>query len=287
MAREVDGLHWSGGGFAGLSHSLHQLAEAVDRSFCDAAMKFAAEPQQFGPLIAVNDLRKIDYFTSFPHLVAFPCTTHREPENLSSFARANSATTLGPLHLKRVEEVTCVLTPAACYPVYIAMEGTSIAHTPRSVTVNSTCFRAESSFEPLVRQPAFRMREIVHIGNRQSVESFLRDARACLSALGERWGLTTSLQAANDPFFDPSRSPKYLHATLFPSKHELISGVVAIASLNNHRNFFGEAFAIGFDGSPAHTACVAFGIERWVNAILCTHGVGRETWPLLTAAVPA
>jgi hypothetical protein len=43
-------------------------------------------------------------------------------------------------------------------------------------------------------------------------------------------------------------------------------GEIAIASLNLHRNFFGERLSIAFDGQPAFTSCVGFGLERWLWA---------------------
>ena len=39
---------------------------------------------------------------------------------------------------------------------------------------------------------------------------------------------------------------------------------VAVASINRHGAFFGERFAIlRPDKTPVHTACVAFGLDRW------------------------
>ena len=57
---------------------------------------------------------------------------------------------------------------------------------------------------------------------------------------------------------------------LFPQKEEMVYGrSLAIASLNFHRNFFGERCGIRTaDGEPAFTGCVAFGIERWLHALL-------------------
>src|SRR6266516_2553299 len=170
-------LHSDETGFVGLAGPLHILAEALDGAFIDLAFSFGAERQEFGPLLAVRDLRKIDYFSAFPHLVTFPANVPDESEALQEFARANGAEAEGPLHLNRLDAVSCVLAPAACYAVYIAMEGASVASRPRRVTVKGTCFRTESSFVPLVRQRCFRMREIVHLGERQSVEEFLVDGR--------------------------------------------------------------------------------------------------------------
>jgi seryl-tRNA synthetase len=46
-------------------------------------------------------------------------------------------------------------------------------------------------------------------------------------------------------------------------------GSLAIASVNFHRNFFGERCRIRTaDEKFAFTGCVAFGIERWIQALL-------------------
>jgi seryl-tRNA synthetase len=80
-------------------------------------------------------------------------------------------------------------------------------------------------------------------------------------------GLATEIGA--DPFYEP-QSSRALMQQLFPQKEELVyQGSVAIGSVNFHRNFFGERCDIRTsDGQPAFTGCVAFGIERWLYALL-------------------
>ncbi|MEO6260183.1 MAG: hypothetical protein ABIP63_07510 [Thermoanaerobaculia bacterium] len=285
IPRPLPGLVWKASGFIGLDGPLFSLAEAIDRRFLDLAAHFGAEHQQFGPLLSVGDLRKIDYFSAFPHLVTYPVSAAPDADNLRGFATQNGSNAEGPLHTAENAPIESVLAPAACYAVYIGMEGTALPAASRVVTVRGTCFRSEQLFEPLVRQPSFSMREVVHLGSATSVKAFLEEARERVFALATEWRLTPSIAVATDPFFDPARSPKYLHATLFPSKHELMDAGVAIASFNNHRNFFGEAYRIDANGALAHTACAAFGIERWVAAILRQHGSDPADWPMETHAL--
>jgi hypothetical protein len=77
-----------------------------------------------------------------------------------------------------------------------------------------------------------------------------------------------TVETATDPFFDPNGARTVMQK-LFPVKEEfLFGGDLAIASVNFHRNFFGEKCRIGRpDGSAAYTGCVAFGIERWLAAL--------------------
>ena len=280
LSRLPSGLAWNPHGFAGLTGPLLALSEGIDRRFLDLAASFKAEPHAYGPLLSAHDLRKIDYFSAFPHLVAFPASVDPEEGNLREFAARNGTDADGPLHATRNAPIHAVLAPAACYAVYIGLQGNGLSGAPRAVTVRGTCFRSERVFEPLIRQPSFSMREIVHLGNAASAKAFLDESRERVLAIAAEWGLAPSVAVATDPFFDPARSPKYLHAKLFPSKHELVDRGVAIASLNNHRNYFGKAFRITANGEPIHTACVAFGIERWVAAILQQHGPEPGAWPI-------
>lgn len=78
----------------------------------------------------------------------------------------------------------------------------------------------------------------------------------------------------------PTADPKALAQILEPVKQELCTrDGLAIASLNKHRSFFGECYEINFGDEAAHSACVAFGIERWLHALFQAHGSDPATWP--------
>ena len=54
----------------------------------------------------------------------------------------------------------------------------------------------------------------------------------------------------------------------------------ACASFNHHLDHFTATFDITMvDGGPAHTACLGFGHERIVLALLARHGFDTESWP--------
>jgi hypothetical protein len=43
---------------------------------------------------------------------------------------------------------------------------------------------------------------------------------------------------------------------------------VAIASINRHGSFFGDRFAIlDENGQSIHTACLAVGMDRWIDRL--------------------
>jgi seryl-tRNA synthetase len=52
-------------------------------------------------------------------------------------------------------------------------------------------------------------------------------------------------------------------------------------SFNYHRDHFGTTWGIkDAHGEPAHTGCVAFGMDRLAVAMFATHGVHLAKWPL-------
>ncbi|HVE82548.1 MAG TPA: hypothetical protein VND93_06860, partial [Myxococcales bacterium] len=154
---QVPGLCGGGGGLVG---PLHALAEKLDAAFVEISRLFSAEPRYHFPLLPVEVMRRLDYFSSFPHLVVVPASAEPSEPVLRAFRDANGASATGPLAMPAaLVPVDAVLAPAACYAVYPTLGGTLDG--PRAVTLCGTCFRAEEHHQPLRRQRAFRMREIV------------------------------------------------------------------------------------------------------------------------------
>ena len=54
----------------------------------------------------------------------------------------------------------------------------------------------------------------------------------------------------------------------------------AVASFNYHQEHFSGRYDIRMaDGAMAHTACLGFGHERVVLALMHTHGLDVTAWP--------
>jgi hypothetical protein len=113
------------------------------------------------------------------------------------------------------------------------------------------------------------MREIVCLGPVEAVRSHLLSMKRKILDFCARLELPVTIEVASDPFFERSGERATMQR-LFPVKEEVVHrGSTAIASLNFHRNFFGERCSISTaDGQAAFTGCVAFGIERWLHALL-------------------
>lgn len=271
------GLTWNVEGMVGLAGPLAELLERLDAAFVDLAAGFGAEKHCYSPLLAVRDLKRVDYFASFFHLATLPVRV--VPQEAAAFRDANADLAGGSLVVGRIAPVEAVLSPTACYSVYASLAGTDLGDRPRHVTTCGTCFRQESSYEPLRRQWSFRMREVVHLGSESTARQFLETARRATVDLATRWGVGLAVEEATDPFFEPGL-PRDQYEKRFPSKRDMTTqDGLAIGSLNLHGSFFGDAFGLTFAGRPAHSACVAFGLERWVYAILRAHGTDPAGWP--------
>ncbi|MFD6416763.1 hypothetical protein [Streptomyces sp. NPDC060194] len=261
-------LYTARGGLVTLGPELVRLTELLDGRFLRWAGESGAAPMQFPAVIGAADLASIDYFDNFPQL-ALMTAPLRLPDGAGAGAvglvdgAGVAAERLGPSEYG--------LASAACYNVYLHHRSSSLAG-PRFVTTVARCFRNEDHYDGLRRLRGFTMREIVCLGPRDAVLEHLAAFRTRVVGFAARLGLELAVEAASDPFFEKDGG-RALLAQLFPVKEEFVHGSdLAVGSLNFHRNFFGERCGISLaGGGPAFTGCVAFGLERWIAALLETH----------------
>jgi len=275
------GLRWDPSGHSGLTGPLLALADDCDLAFRRLAERWGASEERHPAMLPAPVLA--DHLRSFPHQVTFPVALDADDANLGAFVDG-SVVADGEVALTRTAPVTAVLTPAACYHIYAGLQGQRLAGA-RYVTTRNTCFRRELRYEPLRRQWSFSMREIVCVGTPAEAASFLAAARADLEHVAALIDLPFDWLPATDPFFRPHHSPGYLLQRIQPTKYEATyGGSLALGSANLHHDHFGAAFDITRDGAPATTACVAFGLERWLFAVTDRHGLEPARWPDLVAA---
>lgn len=275
----LQGFKFIENGQSNLSGPVLRLFQSLERFFLKLAGESKAEDYQFPTFIRASELAKLDYFRSFPHLVTFPVALDRDPENIREFMSGKTADASGELHLTKLQPVCDCLTPAACYHFYIHHQGEKLSQ-PRYMTTRANCYRREEYYLPLQRQWNFNMREVVCLGSADEVREFIERHKGRVKALFEELGLPIRFEVATDPFFDPTKNPKFIMQTLDPVKTEMIFGEnLSIGSFNYHRNYFGEAFRIERNGEDAHSGCVAFGMERWIFAVLNHFGTEESRWP--------
>ncbi|GAA1413057.1 hypothetical protein ACFQZ4_48770 [Catellatospora coxensis] len=276
------GLRWDPSGQAGLTGPLLALAGDCDRAFQHLASRWGCPEEAYAATLPAAALH--GHLRSFPHQVTFAAALDPAESNLAEFADGPVLDRSGAVALTRTAPVTAVLTPAACYHVYHAHRGEQLP-AAAYVTTRNTCFRREPRYEPLRRQWTFAMREIVCLGTAEEATSFLAEARAAVDEFARLIDLPLAWTPATDPFFRPDHHPGHLLQRIQPVKHEATyGGSLALGSANLHHDHFGSAFGITRGGAPATTACLAFGVERWLYALVDRHGAEPGGWPDLLAA---
>jgi hypothetical protein len=202
-------------------------------------------------LIPAETLRRAEYPEAFPHLLMAPVVA------------ADSA---APFLEPNVRLADWFLSPAVCYHAYAALEG-CVLEEGRLFTARGSCFRHEEPEElaPGRRQVEFEMRELILVGRLEWIEQRLAVLQPGVDLLARQCGFDATWQPANDPFFLPRARGKAHMQRLRGTKIELcLPDGLAIASINRHGDFFGQRFEIQTPGGAlAHSACVAFGLDRW------------------------
>jgi hypothetical protein len=267
-----------GDGIAVLDPAQTALFRELDREFVAIAEAWAAPELTPPGLLPTAGLARLDYFVNFPHL----CVPAGQVA-ADTMADLAGGTAWDELPDDAVHRTGYVLPSATCYGVFLALEQQDLREDVR-VTAVGRCFRNEDRFDGLRRLRGFHMREVVFVGGQAGADGHLADSRVMTEKLATRLGIELQVVPANDPFYTRSGSRARLTA-LDPVKYEFVAtDGTAIASINRHRNFFGERLSITRDGSPAYSSCLAFGIERWIHALTRQHGSAEAALDRIRAA---
>src|SRR6201986_3432774 len=241
------------------------------------------EVMRFPPVMNRSQLEKSGYLKSFPNLLGCVCGLHGTEREINAAvsrfdAGGDWTTSLSPADL--------VLSPAACYPVYpIAASRGPLPAGGLRFDVAADCFRREPS-RHLDRLQSFRMREYVCIGTPDDVSAFRERWMVRAQAIARDLGLTFTVDYASDPFFGRVGQMKAVSQKQQSLKFELLVPLrseeqpTACMSFNYHQAHFGTTWDIqDAKGEPAHTGCVAFGMDRLAVAMFHTHGTDLNAWP--------
>lgn len=276
--RERGQLWEPAAGIVALGGETARLMNELEQTI--AAFCVAESPEEWcvPPAIDFATLARAEYFASFPQWLTLVSHLSDDETTLRTVAEHNDPRSA-------VTPPIVALNPAVCYHVYSRLAG-RVLEAPRVVTAQATCWRHEGTRHlPLARQWAFTMREIVFVGGAADARLFLDRASSRVIELARALGVEPIVEVASDPFFAPTARGKQLLQQLEGLKREMLLPIgtdarIAAASFNLHGAFFGQAFDIHLPaGVPATTACVAFGLERWLLAFLVRHGVDAAAWP--------
>lgn len=253
-------------GVAVLESGEAALFDAIEDRFQQIAVGLAARPAAGPALLPVQDLARLDFFRNFPHL-ALP-VAELDEQARGELARQEAAVP-APGHTL-VPTGFCLPT-ATCYGLLVSL-GQQAFTAPEVITSIGRCFRNEDHYDGLRRLRSFHMREVLYIGSQDGVVDHLARSRELVLGLAKQLGIKMLHEPATDPFYLGSGSRSLLNQ-MDPVKFEFLSDDrTAIASVNRHRNFFGERLGISFADEAAYSGCLAFGVERWVHALLQVHG---------------
>lgn len=285
LLRERGELSEPAPGVVALRGDVARLLHVLEQTIATLCIAESPDEWRVPPAIAFPTLARADYFASFPQWLTLVSHLSDDEIALRGVAEHNEPSGAA------VTPPKMALNPAVCYHVYSGLAG-QVVDAPRVITAQSTCWRHEGTRHvPLARQWAFTMREIVCIGAADDAQRFLERAGRRVLDLAYALGLDPAVAVASDPFFAPTARGKQLLQQLQELKREMLLPInaderIAASSFNLHGTFFGQAFDIRLrTGVPATTACVAFGLERWLLAYLVRYGLDAAAWPSVDSLV--
>lgn len=265
-----------------------RLMEIFEGYFLELADEFGARPYRFPTLISAEKLGRVNYFRAFPHSLTFATHLREDLDVINDFSQQASYEAEGlNTSLDSFSKVRALLSPAVCYHLYFALADKPLPGDKLAATSAGNCFRYESNnLTSLERMWDFTMREVIFVGSADYVLKQREAARQHVQKVFEDIGLAYRVESANDPFFVGEFRRQSAFQNAFQLKYELRASLpfkqetLAVGSYNYHQDFFGRHLNITLeDESPAHTACVAFGLERLVYAFLAQFGLDIESWP--------
>ena len=271
----VDGVY-------GRTGAYEDVVEGLGR-YISSLRPTGAEVYRFPPVVSRALIEKSGYLKSFPHLLGCVCALGTDVRQVTDAVARFEA---GGDWTSSAAASDLLLAPAACYPIYpIAAERGAVGEQPMLFDVASDCFRREPS-KDIDRLQSFRMREFVAIGAPGQISDFRDQWMARAPEIAADLGLTHRIDAASDPFFGREGQMVGRFQVAQALKFEMLIPVrsiektTACMSFNCHRDHFGLTWGMRTaDGEPAHTACVAFGVDRLAIALFARHGTEVAAWP--------
>ena len=281
-------------GIYSLGPMLTRLIEVFETYFLQLAAEFDASPHRFPTLIPAEMLGRVNYFRAFPHSLTFATHLRGDLHLINNFAENAKYEADGlnapPASFSKIQ---ALLSPAVCYHLYFSLADTPLPGGQLAATAVGHCFRYESSnLNSLERMWDFSMRELIFVGPADFVLQNRDRARQQVARFLESIGLAYKVESANDPFFVGEFRKQAAFQNAFQLKYEIRARLpfkaslpfkddtLAVGSYNYHQDFFGRHLNIKLpDGRPAHTGCVAFGLERLAYAFVSQFGLEPAAWP--------
>lgn len=265
-----------------------RLINYFESRFLALAEHFDAHPYRFPTLIPARLLGRVNYFRAFPHSLTFVTHLREDLDVIDHFAEQAHTGKQGELTVppETYSQVRTLLSPAVCYHLYFSLADKELPANMAATAVGN-CFRYESTnLTSLERLWNFTMREVIFVGEKEFVLDNREASRQYMQVVLDELGLAYRVESANDPFFIGEFRRQAAFQSAFQLKFEIRAWLpfrkrtLAIGSYNYHQDFFGRNLNIHLpDGTPIHTACTAFGLERLAFAFLAQYGFDPINWP--------
>lgn len=239
-------------------------------------------PAWYPPTMPLADAERAGYAESFLNLLG---SVHALPHQVAGDQGRRSA---AGGDTGAFAPTGVVLIPAMCYHIYPRLAGQTIAGEAR-FDLSGYCYRNECTSE-LGRLRTYRVRERVLIATADAALAWRDEQLMRATRVLRDMGLRVRTASAADPFFGPGQ--RLLRSAQLEQKlkFEVVGRLhgsdhgTALASANYHKDHFGLAFDIAIEGAgTAHSACLGFGLERIVLALIHEHGDDRRNWPRIPA----
>ncbi|WP_437321794.1 hypothetical protein [Sorangium sp. So ce385] len=279
-----------GAGLCGLAGPLLVLFRWFEARFRALAASFGAEEHHYPALVLAEILEEVGYFAHFPQHATFCCHLPDSLPVLESVAaearqaKGSFAETLAD----RLCPPRHVLTPGVCLPCYRQQRDVVLGPGEvRTLTMQNHVFRYEgANVRPLTRAWDFSVRDIVFFGSYEQLHDLREQVVEACIALCRELELDVRVELANDPFFLDANRDKAIYQRMGEVKYELLFDLphrgrpLAAASFNLHRDFYTKVYGTRrSDGQLAESACMGFGLERWVYGFLSQKGLDPRRWP--------
>ncbi len=268
-------------GFWGRSAVFESVVEGLIASVNRVAADDAARKVRFPPLVTRANYLRTDHIKTMPQLSGSVHSFDGDERAHRELVRKVEAAEDYSGDLVQTDLVLC---PAACYPLYPTLAGT-LRPGGETIDIMGYCFRHEPSRDPM-RMQMFRMQEYVRVGRPDDVVAFREEWFERATSLLDSWGVPFVSDVASDPFFGRAGKVMASSQKAQALKLELLVPIIhedhptACVSLNLHHDHFSQTFGITFDdGSPVHSGCLGFGLERLTLGLFKFHGFDITRWP--------
>jgi hypothetical protein len=267
---------------AGLRHELARYAAGL-----------GADEYAYPSLLPVGVARRCGIFDNQPHHVHLVSTVKYTMGGIRESLAGLPAARGGHEWKDRLAPPHVILSPAVCYHYWPRARTRGDGASMDVGTATGRCYRFEAAgLVGLERLREFTMWEIFAVGEPDDIRRLRLRWLDYLGKVMVRLDLAGRVATASDPFFADVYAKKRMFQVNMQLKHELQlwlphkGEAVAAASVNDHRDFFTRAFALGAPGGRAlHSCCMAFGLERLTLAALSQHGLEPASWPRSFAAL--